>query len=220
MPDSARSASAPSAFTRSTQRQLTALRVTAYSLAICFMIVMVLRGVWTTRDQLEAETDRAIRSAGAAMTGLIATGAAPGSGGNAILQALAPPHVTLRMESAPDGKPEGSTSDVRTRPIGKQWQLVATVDHQGILFEAIAVNGPYILFVLALGLPTVAIFLYMGWLVNRPALQLLAFAQASGDAISVPPDLPRIWQSVLERLRSFASSSGKCRRFSTTRRSG
>jgi PAS domain S-box-containing protein len=216
VPDSARSVSTPSAFTRGTQRLLTALRVTAYSMATCFMIVMVLRGVWTTRDQMEAEAGRAIRTAGAAMTEMIATGAAPGPGGNAVLAALAPPHVALRLEPAADGThpaARASIGDVQSRPIGTQWMLVAVVDHRAIWFAALWVNVPYILFVLALGLPTIAIFLYMGWLVNRPALQLLAFAQASGDAVSAPPALPRIWQSVLERLRQLREQQRQMRAF-------
>ncbi|MEI6643195.1 MAG: PAS domain-containing protein [Novosphingobium sp.] len=216
MPDIARSAAPPSAFTRGTQRMLTVLRVTAYSMAICFMTVMVLRGVWTTRDQLEAEAERSIRSADAAITGMYATGAADTAQAGRVLRALAPPHVDLRLATAPDGKPAARTNpngETGGQRIGQHRFVIASVDHQGIWIEAIRMNVPYILFVLALGLPTVAIFLYMGWLVNRPALQLLAFAQASGDAVRVPPDLPRIWQSVLARLRQLREQQRQMQAF-------
>ncbi|WP_298285018.1 PAS domain S-box protein [Novosphingobium sp.] len=202
MPDAAKLPPPPSAFTRGTQRLLTALRVTAYSMAVCFMIVMVLRGVWVTRDQMEAEAERSIRSARAAMVGMPATGSAAGAQHRALLRALASQHVELRTE--PLNTPSAAhNSQAGGEQMNQSWRLVALVDHESIWIEAVRVNVPYILFVLALGLPTVAIFLYMGWLVNRPALQLLAFAQASGDAVSLPPDLPKIWHSVLARLQQL-----------------
>jgi len=85
-------------------------------MAICIMIVMVLRGVWITRNQMEAEAERSIRSASAAMAGMIAAGGAQSAGSNAILRALAPAHVDLRLEPALDRKPaapEALTGKVR-----------------------------------------------------------------------------------------------------------
>lgn len=216
MHDAAGSAPPPSAFTHGTQRLLTALRVTAYSMAICFMIVMILRGVWITRDQMEADAERSIRSVRAAMPGMLPTGSSDSARPNAILRALAPPHVDLRLEAALDDAhiaPEAPTGEARVEQIDQKWILVANIDHESIWIEAISVNLPYVLFVLTLGLPTVAIFLYMGWLVNRPALRLLAFAQASGDMVSPPPDLPKIWQSVLARLQQLREQQRQMQAF-------
>ena len=208
------------AFTQETQRKLTALRVTAYSLATCFMIVMVIRGVWITRNQMEAEVDRSIAAATAMLDSMARAGPIDRSSALAALQALAPFGVSYRFDtvsSAPAGMgpaPKSEATEIRTvAGAGGKLQLIASIDHAAIRNSALRSNLPFMLFVLALGLPTVVIFLYMGWLVNRPALLLLGFAQSGGDEDRHPPELPRIWHSVLARLQELRDSRRQMQAF-------
>lgn len=210
----------PTAFTRETQRKLTALRVAAYSLATCFMIVMVLRGVWVTRDQLEAEADRSIAAAAIAVTTMAGPGPLDRPRAQAALQALSPLGLTYQLDSPPilptQAGPAfgGDHAEYRTVDVARgQAKLIARIDHAAIWNSALRTNVPFILFVFALGLPTIIIFLYMGWLVNRPALQLLAFAQSGGDEIKLPPVLPKIWHSVLARLKELRDSQAQMQAF-------
>ena len=187
-------------FTPGTQRWLTALRMTAYAMATAFMIVMVVRGVWLTRNQMEAEANRSAQSA-AVLLGGNAGAASDAARMRAVLAAIAPVGLQLRLEPA------------SPQPGGPPPRVVAAIDHDAIWSAALRANLPYVAFVLALGLPTIAIFLYMGWLVNRPALQLLAYAQAGSEEDRPPPNLPRIWDSVLARLQQQRASQAQMQAF-------
>ncbi len=194
----------PAAFTRDTQRKLTALRMIAYGAAMCFMLVMVVRGVWLTRTAMEAEAERGIASAAAAIPGLDTADAATTA---ATLDALAPPGVRLRLADPRRPNAGAGSADVRAiATAGGRQVLVAEIDHGAIWTGALRDNLPYVLLVLALGLPTILTFLYMGWLVNRPALQLLMYAQAGQQRGKAPPDLPRVWAPVMTRLQQLQSS--------------
>lgn len=193
----------PTGFTHNTQRKLTALRMTAYSLASLFMLVMIVRGVWITRGQMEAEAERSIVSA-ASMASIDSAAT------SATFKLLAPPGVTLHLKAVPPAAAPKSSTEVRTIKLANgQRSLIASIDHAAIWQAALRANFPFIIFVFALGLPTIAIFLYMGWLVNRPALELLAFAQAGQGEVRLPPKLPSIWNSVLARLKQLKDSQAQ-----------
>ena len=220
MTEAPRRQATPAAFTRETQRKLTALRVTAYGLASCFMIVMVVRGVWITRNQMEAEVDRSVAAATIAMETMAGAGPVDRSKALDALKALSPLGVTYQSDIASSTPPRISSGTVGEAPelrtvsaADGQVQLIASIDHTAIWNSALRANLPFTLFVLALGLPTIIIFLYMGWLVNRPALQLLAFAQSGGDEQRRSPELPRIWHSVLARLQELRDSQRQMQAF-------
>lgn len=212
-------ASGQAGFTRTTQRMLTALRMLAYGLATLFMIVMVVRGVVLTRNEMEADGNRSIQSASAAMTAMLATGNVDPVQARTVLEPLAPTGVVLRIDKSPTAsgtKPTSSKSRLEVRRImlaSGPWVLVATIDHTAIWRAAIRANLPFILLVGALGLPVIMIFLYMGWAVNRPALQLLSFAQGGANEGREPPKLPRIWNSVLARLKQLRDSQTQMQAF-------
>ncbi|WP_353217799.1 ATP-binding protein [Sandarakinorhabdus sp.] len=208
------------------QRKLTLLRVTAYGLAVCFMIVMVVRGVWITRNQMEAEVDRSVAAAATLSEAMARAGSIDRLEVLAALNALAPAGVTYRshaLSAGPAGTgtgpgtgsaTPGEVTEVRTvTTAGGKLRLMASIDHAAIWDRALRANLPFMLFVLALGLPTVVIFLYMGWLVNRPALLLLGFAQSGGDEDRHPPQLPGIWHSVLARLQELRGSRKQMQAF-------
>ena len=210
-------ASEATAFTRKTQHMLTAIRMIAYSFATLFMIVMVYRGVSLTTSQMEAEADRSIRTAVA----VIEAGTPGRPGSVAALRAIAPAGVRMWLENGPaatraDAAADDSNADVEVRRVevaAGRGMLVAAIDHAAISRAALRADFGYILFVQALGLPVIAIFLYMGWAVNRPALELLAFAQAGPHDRRPPPALPAIWNSVLARLKQLKDSQSQMQAF-------
>ena len=210
-------ASEATAFTRKTQHMLTAIRMIAYSFATLFMIVMVYRGVSLTTSQMEAEADRSIRTAVA----VIEAGTPGRPGSVAALRAIAPAGVRMWLENGPaatraDDAADDNNADIEVRRVevaAGRGMLVGAIDHAAISRAALRANFGYILFVPALGLPVIAIFLYMGWAVNRPALELLAFAQTGPHDRRPPPALPAIWNSVLARLKQLKDSQSQMQAF-------
>ena len=211
----------PIGFTRVTQRKLTAMRIIAYSLASLFMAVMVARGIAITHQQMNAEADRAVQRVAAMVEGMQKAGELDPALAQRMFLAQSPEGVKFRLQEFAVGTvptlnpvPSAGNVDYRTVKIADgPWMLVVRVDNRAIWQQALDANFPFILFVLALGLPTIAIFLYMGWLVNRPALQLLAFAQAGMDENSSPPKLPKLWGSVLARLKQLRDNQSQMQAF-------
>ena len=198
-------------FTRQTRRALTAMRVIAYSLATLFMVVMVVRGLWLTQDQLEADARRAAVAAVPVLEGLAAQGRLDPASGEAALARLAVPGAQLRLVPAATAV---SAAGERLAPLGDSGYVLASgVDDAAIRAAAWDVNLPYILLVAALGIPTIIIFLLMGWLVNEPALRLLAYAQAETGEDHDPPALPALWEQVVERLRLLRESQARMQAF-------
>lgn len=206
-------------FTRATQNMHTAVRILAYSLATLFMIVMVVRGVWLTQEQMEADSERSIAVATTTITALIKAGDLNLKQAQAVLEPIAPIGVVFSVDDQPPAldtaaMPKEHDKEVRRIPLANgQWTLVAVIDHTKIRKAALRANLPYILLVLALGLPVIMIFLYIGWAVNRPALQLLFYAQAGLDEDLQPPKLPTIWSSVLARLQQLRDSQTQMQAF-------
>lgn len=198
------------------QQRLTALRVLAYSLATLFIIVMVVRGVSLTIDEMEAEAKRSVEGAAATMTAVSKAGPIDPNAARIVLDALEPTGVDLRLvksDEQPARRMEPN-SEIETIKLGGGiWSLIATTDHAAIQQAAIRANLPFIAFVTALGLSVIIIFLYIGWAVNRPALQLLAFAQGGPDAARQPPKLPQTWNSVLARLNQLRESQAQMQAF-------
>ena len=92
-------------FSRRTRILLTAMRVIAYSFATLFMILMILRGVWLTQQQMENEASRSVATAVTALEGLARSGPINPAQAGPMLNKLAPTGVQLRLEQFRAGLP-------------------------------------------------------------------------------------------------------------------
>ena len=209
-------------FTRRTQALLAAMRVAAYSLATLFMIVMILRGVWLTQAQMEAQAARSVATAVATLEVMAKAGPIHPAQANAVLRDLAPIGLELALVPVPEVPPLTPLTlltprkDDRTELVaikGSAQVLRATLHRATIRNAAWRLNIPYILLVAALGIPVIVIFLVMGWLINQPALKLLRYAQSHHDEEPLPPALPSLWASVLARLQDLRDSQAQMQAF-------
>ena len=199
-------------FSQQTRRMLTAMRVVAYSLATIFMIVMVFRGVWLTQDQMEDAAVQSAVAAAAALEPMANSGSLNRQSAAPVFTAIAPLGAGLELATRQPGSSINSTQSAVQVGDTQHWVTV-TIDRSAIRDAAWRSNLPYIILVSALGTPVILIFLVMGWLVNQPALKLLAYAQSRPDEDQWPPELPALWARVLERLKQLRTSQVQMQAF-------
>ena len=212
---------APIGFTREARRRLNVIRAVTYTLAFLFMFAMGMQGVWVTRAQMEAEAERSIKSAEIAISGLVdATGRLDAARIDALLSAAPARGVSLGIADR-DGLavaglrslPSDAHIIFRRTDLGKDGiELRAAIDRDAIWRAALRANVGSILFILALGIPTLLSFFYLRRMVNRPAFALLDYAQA-GQSNQPPPDMPAIWGPVMERLTQLKNTQAQLQAF-------
>lgn len=212
---------APVGFTREARRRLNAIRAATYTLAFLFMFAMGIQGVWVTRGQMEAEAERSILSTEIAVAGLVeTTGRIDAARIEALLSAPTAKGVSFGIADRNGQAVAGLRSlppDVRTlfrrADVGEDGtELRAAIDRDVIWRAALRANVASILFILALGIPTLLSFFYLRRMVNRPAFALLDYAQAE-QSNQPPPDMPAIWTPVMERLTQLKNTQAQLQAF-------
>lgn len=206
-------------FTREARQRLNAIRAVTYTLAFLFMFAMGFQGVWVTHGQMEAGAERSIRSAEAAVAGVVqASDRIDAARIDALLKASAAEGVAFGIADR-EGQPVAGLpslppgTEFRRADLGRDGlELRAAVDGAAIWRAALGANVASILFILALGIPTLASFFYLRRMVNRPAFALLDYAQA-GLTTPPPPDMPEIWTRVIDRLTELKNMQAQLQAF-------
>ncbi|WP_428680403.1 hybrid sensor histidine kinase/response regulator [Sphingopyxis sp.] len=206
-------------FTREARQRLNAIRAVTYSLAFLFMFAMGMQGVWVTQGQMEAGAERSVHSAEAAVAGVV-----QGSGQvdtvriGALLSANSAEGVAFGIADR-EGRPVVGLpslppgTEFRRADLGQDGlELRAAIDRAAIWRAALGANIASILFILALGIPTLASFFYLRRMVNRPAFALLDYAQA-GLSTPPPTDMPEIWTRVIDRLTELKNTQAQLQAF-------
>lgn len=211
----------PVGFTREARRRLNAIRAVTYTLAFLFMFAMGMQGVWVTRGQMEAQAASNIRSAETAVSAVVeATGHIDAVRIEQLLSFASTNGVSFGIADR-DGRPVAGLRSLssdkhrifRQAPIGKDGlELRAAIDRDTIWRAALRANIGSILFILALGIPTLLSFFYLRRMVNRPAFALLDYAQA-GLSTPPPPDMPEIWTRVIDRLTELKNTQAQLQAF-------
>jgi PAS domain S-box-containing protein len=207
-------------FTREARRRLNAIRAVTYTLAFLFMLAMGVQGVWVTRSHMEAEAERSVLAAETAISAMVeASGRVDIARIEALLSAASAEGVSFGISDR-DGHPvaghrslpPGKRTIYRRSDVGDGLRLSAVIDRNAIWRAALRANIASILFILALGVPTLLSFFYLRRMVNRPAFALLDYAQAD-QATRPPPDLPEIWTRVIDRLTQLKNTQAQLQAF-------
>lgn len=190
-----------------------------YGLAFLFMFAMGFQGVWVTHSQMEDGAERGIRSAEIAVAGVVqASERLDAPQITALLSAAAVPGVAFGITDT-QGRPVAGmpslpprTAFQRIRLNRDGLELRTAIDRSAIWRAALRANVASILFILALGVPTLASFFYLRRMVNRPAFALLDYAQA-GLTTPPPRDMPEIWTRVIDRLTELKNTQAQLQAF-------
>jgi len=209
-------------FTREARQRLNAIRAVTYTLAFLFMFAMGMQGVWVTHGQMEAQAERNILFAETTIAGLVeASGRIDAARAETLLSAASVEGVSFGMADR-EGRPvaglrslpPGIRAIFRRTGIGQDGiELRSAVDRGAIWRAALRANIGSIMFILALGIPTLASFFYLRRLVNRPAFALLDYAQADQSNPGPPPDMPSIWKPVMDRLTQLKNTQAQMQAF-------
>lgn len=207
-------------FTREARQRLNAIRAVTYTLAFLFMFAMGFQGVWVTHGQMEAGAERSVRAAETAVTSVMqARERVDVARIDALLKASAAEGVAFGIADR-EGRPVAGLPSLppgtafRRAELGKDGiELRAAIDGAAIWRAALGANVASILFILALGIPTLASFFYLRRMVNRPAFALLDYAQADESSPRPPPDMPSIWKPVMDRLTQLKNTQAQMQAF-------
>ena len=203
-------------------RKVNFIRRAAYVSAMLFMTAMAVNGIFASRLQLLASASKTADYVAASLAimphGQQETSARSyqalidiWSSKTLTFQLLSPSDTVIAATSSapPD---QGSLADATrlTKPIGNgELRLVSTVHRSPLLWEAIGQNLISILFILILGLPVLISFFYLRKTMHHPTYHLLEYAQSSSGDTRAIPDLPAMWQPVLERLAELKSTRAR-----------